>query len=421
MNEKIANLKQRQIDALYKTFNERTSSKIAIKTVQTGREQYVTKFNELLGNIKINNTGTTKFIIADYGVGKTFLIEMLVEQAKADKFMVSKVDLSPERLLYHEKKAIQTYSLIMSNLTCKGSSNALENIFQTVAAQALKMTDDHQLTTIETQLRKNLQELKAYPDGNDVINVVCKYNQAYLEDDEMTMSCCMKWIRGEYENKALLKKELGIDKLITSSNYKHFIVLINRLGKLCGYHGLVVLIDECVNIKDAYHTTRKKNYETILNIYNETTQNEIKDCIFMFAGDVEFLTNPHKGLYSYDALRQRLENEDLDYIDLDSPVWRLKYLKRADQLALVSLILEVFSRKFAIDFQVDMVHLQNYVDELNQGMKNENVVTREIISTFTQRLNKIKNGDGTAEELFTSQEQVDMTTATNDFGLDDAF
>ncbi len=420
MNDKIANLKPRQIDALYKTFNERTASKIAIKTVQTGREAYVNKFNDMLNTMKETHESTTKFIIADYGVGKSFLIEMLVEQAKANKFLVSKVDLSPERLLYHEKKAIQTYSLIMSNLTCKGSKNALENLFQTLASQALKASVDNELETIIKTLRKSIQELKHYPDGNDLINIICKYTEAYFSDDEMTMSCCMKWIRGEYENKQLLKKELGTDKLITSNNYKNFIVLINTTGKMCGYNGITVFIDECVNIKDAYHTTRKKNYETILNLYNETTQNEIKDCIFIFAGDVEFLTNPKKGLFSYDALKQRLTAEDMEYIDLDSPVWRLKYLKIAEQKELVNLILDVFTIKFDYDFKVEELHINNYINELNEGMMYENVVTRDIIAKFTQRLNKIKNGDAQANEVFSSAAN-EKTENLISFGLDDAF
>ncbi len=82
MNEKLASLNKRQLNALYKTFNERTASKIAVKTVQTGREQYVEKFGEMLEDVKKTKTSTTKFLIADYGVGKSFLISMLEEQAK---------------------------------------------------------------------------------------------------------------------------------------------------------------------------------------------------------------------------------------------------------------------------------------------------------------------------------------------------
>ncbi len=421
MNEKIVSLNKRQLNALYKTFNERTASKIAVKTVQTGREQYVAKFQEMLEDVKVNNSATTKFLIADYGVGKTFLINMLEEQAKDEMFLVSKIDLSPERLLYHSEKAIQTYSLIMANITCKGSSNALENMFQTLASAALKKHERENIEAIISTLRMDIAELKMYPNGNDLINIICKYTYAYLTNDLMTMSCCMKWIRGEYENKPLLKKELGIDKIIDSENYRQFLVLINRIGRLSGYNGLAVFIDECVNIKDAYHTTRKKNYEAILNIYNETTQNDIKECIFLFAGDVEFLTNPHKGLFSYDALRQRLESEDLDYIDLDSPVWRLKYLTTKEQEELVKIILDVFTLKFEMNFGVGQYHIYNYINELNEGLKHETIETRTIISTFTGRLNKIKNGDGDADELFSDQTINSNEVNDYNFSLDDEF
>ncbi len=309
----------------------------------------------------------------------------------------------------------------MANITCKGSTNALENMFQTLASNALKKCDVIDHREIIDTLRNDIAELKVYPNGNDLITIICQYTKAYLTNDLMTMSCCMKWIRGEYENRQLLRKELNIDKMIDGDNYKQFIVLINRMGRLCGYNGLVVFIDECVNIKDAYHTTRKKNYETILNLYNETTQGDINECIFMFAGDVEFLTNTQKGLFSYDALRQRLESEDVDYIDLDSPVWRLKYLTTKQQEELCQIILDVFTLKFEMNFGVGQYHIYNYVNELNEGLKHENVETRIIISTFTSRLNKIKNGDATADELFDYQLNNAKQTNNVKFGFDDEF
>lgn len=423
MNIKISELNKRQINALHKSLMDRTTSKVQIRTIHTGRERYVNKFEEMLDNVKDNNQSYSKFLIADYGVGKTFLIEMLLDIAKTDNFLVAKVDLSPDRLLYHEKKAIATYSAIISNLTCKGSNNALEKLFQDVCKQALDNVGSINSRKISEEIIRLHQNLKSMQYGEVFIKVMIKYAVAYFEDDQMTMSNCLKWAKGEYENKTHLARDLQVDTKIDASNYRQFLMLINELGKCCGYNGLVTFFDECVNIKDANHITRKKNLETILTMFNETTQGEIESCIYFFAGDLEFLTNERKGLYSYDALKQRISNEDLEYIDLDSNIWRVKYLTIEEQQELCKVILEVYERKFEKSFNVTDSDINNYVQAKNQGLNYQNIVTREVISGMTQRLNKINNGDFTVAQAFNLQLDTSSNSHDNDdvIGLDDAF
>lgn len=421
MNIQISELNKRQINALHKSLMDRTTSKVQIRTIHTGRERYVNKFEEMLANVKENNQSYSKFLIADYGVGKTFLIEMLLDIAKSDDFLVAKIDLSPDRLLYHDKKAIATYSAMISNLECKGSKNALEKLFQDVCKQALDNVGSINSRKISEEIIRLSQNIKAMQYGEVFIKVLIAYAIAYFEDDQMTMSNCLKWAKGEYENKTHLSRDLKIDTKIDASNYRQFMMLINELGKTCGYNGMVTFFDECVNIKDANHITRKKNLETILTMFNETTQGEIESCIYFFAGDLEFLTNERKGLYSYDALKQRINNDDLEYIDLDSNIWRVKYLTIDEQFSLCKIILEVYERKFEIDFKVTDEQIKAYVEAKNQGLNYQNVVTREVISGMTGRLNKISNGDFTAEQAFKFEAEVTTNNNSNVIGLDDAF
>lgn len=423
MNTKISQLNKRQINVLHQSLMDRTSTKVQIRTIHIGRERYVIKFEEMLNNVKASNQSYTKFLIADYGVGKTFLIEMLLDIAKSDNFLVAKVDLSPDRLLYHEKKAIATYSAIMSNLECRGSKNAIEKLFQDVCKQALDNVGSINSRKISDEIIHLNQRIKAMQYGEVFTTVLIAYAKAYFEDDQLTMSNCLKWIKGEYENKTHLARDLKIDTKIDASNYRQFLMLINELGKSCGYNGLVTFFDECVNIKDANHITRKKNLETILTMFNETTQGEIESCIYFFAGDIEFLTNERKGLYSYDALKQRISNEDLEYIDLDSNIWRVKYLTIEEQVSLCQVILEVYEQKYEMSFGVTPSHIQAYVDAKNSGMNFQNVGTRDLISGMTQRLNKINNRDFTAAEAFSFQQRVETNSSDNSsvIGLDDAF
>ncbi len=420
MNDKIAKLSNREINTLHKSILDRTSSKIQIRTIQVGRERYVKKFKEILNDVKETHQSYSKFMIADYGVGKSFLIEIMMDIAKQDKFLVSKVDLSPDRLLYHEKKAIATYSAILSKLECKGNPNALEKMLQDVCKQAL----DNSLSTNNDNIYRGIVDvtkgIKEMQYGEVFSKVIHKYYIAYMEDDITLKENCIQWIKGEYDNKALIKKDLNIDLKIDSSNYRQMLQIINKLGQLCGYNGLVVFFDECVNIKDAHSSTRKKNYESILNMYNETTQGELENVLFFFSGDVEFLTNEQKGLYSYDALKQRLNNDDLDYVDLDSNIWRVKYLTIEEQKELVQVIIDVYERKFEKHYGISKEMISEYVERRNQGLNKEILRTRDIISKLTQLLNKINNGDA----KFTDGFEVINTSSevtTEVAGFDNAF
>lgn len=421
MNEKIEKLSKREINALHKSILDRTSSKIQIRTIQVGRERYVNKFDEMLNEVKETQQSYSKFIIADYGVGKSFLIETMMDLAKQDKFLVAKVDLSPDRLLYHEKKALATYSAILSKLECRGSRNALEKMLQDVCKLAIENSMSNSRDDINRGIRIVTKEIREMQYGEVFSKIIYKYAVSYIEDNVTLQQNCIQWIKGEYDNKALIKKDLDIDLKIDSSNYRQMLQIINKLGQLCGYNGLVVFFDECVNIKDAHHSTRKKNYEAILNMYNETTQGELDNTLYFFSGDVEFLTNEQKGLYSYDALKQRLNNDDLDYVDLDSNIWRVKYLSIEEQKELVQTIIDIYEKKYERDYEISVDMISKYVESRNQGLNKENLITRDVISKLTQLMNKVNNGDAG----FT--DGIEETTSQNDeervkiMGFDDAF
>lgn len=420
MNKQIESLSKAQINALYKSILDRTTSKVQIRTMQTGRKRYVEKFNEMLSTVIETNESYSKFIIADYGVGKSFLIEMLIDISKQEKFLVSKVDLSPDRLLYHEKKALTTYGAIMSRLECKGTTSAIEKLLQDICRQSLKDVGNVNTGKIRNDIMEKTEHIRYMQYGEDFVKVICRYATAYFEDDKLTMSNCLKWIKGEYESKLNLRRDLGIDTIIASDNYRQMLQIINKIGILCGFNGLVVFFDECVNIKDAHQLTRKKNYEAILNMYNETTQGELQNCIFFFSGDVEFLTNEQKGLFSYDALKQRLNNDDIDYIDLESNIWRVKYLTIREQQELIRLIIDVYEAKFEKNYNITDEQIKLYVMKKNKGFSYENIVTRDIISKVTQLLNKINNGDATFDDTQMISKETTQQEKTI-IGLDDAF
>lgn len=115
-----------------------------------------------------------------------------------------------------------------------------------------------------------------------------------------------------------------------------------------GYGGLLVCLDEMVNLyKISNSTTRKANYEEILNILNNTLQGTLSHIGFIMSGTPEFLTDSHRGLYSYEALKSRLaENtfaKNLGLTDYKSTVLRLANLTKEELYLLLMNLRYVFA------------------------------------------------------------------------------
>lgn len=100
-----------------------------------------------------------------------------------------------------------------------------------------------------------------------------RYRAAVSEGDEEAMSRVTKWIRGEYRTKSEARAELGSSTIISDDDWYDYVKLIARFLVCSGYKGMLVLIDELVNLyKIPNAITRQYNYEKILTMYNDTLQ-----------------------------------------------------------------------------------------------------------------------------------------------------
>ncbi len=117
--------------------------------------------------------------------------------------------------------------------------------------------------------------------------------------------------------------------------------------RLAGYGGLLVLLDEMVNLyKLTSAQARNSNYEQILRILNDVLQGGASGIGFLMGGTPEFLMDTRRGLYSYSALQSRLaENRFAQggLIDLSGPVLRLQNLTPEDLFILLTNIRNVFA------------------------------------------------------------------------------
>lgn len=320
--------------------------------IAIGRHDEIESLTTALDRVK-EGEGATKFIIGRYGSGKSFLIQLSRGYALDRGFVTADCDLSPERKLSGSSSSgLATYRELIKNIAVRSCPDGgalpviLGKWFTAVAERIKEDMPELEQGSAEysaefgRRIMKNLRELEADVGGFDFASVLRAYHAAWERDDEMLQSACLKWIRGEYNTRTEARAATGIRSLsvINDDNWYDYLKLLTQFVRMVGYSGLCVYIDECVNLyKIPNRVSRENNYEKILAVFNDTMQGRAPGLIVIFGGTPQFLEDTRRGLFSYEALRSRLQDSfgSGELRSLMQPVIRLRRLSDAELYALV--------------------------------------------------------------------------------------
>ena len=390
--------------------------------------------------------GSMRFLIGRYGSGKSFLMQLIRGYALERDFLTADADLSPERRLYGSGgSGVATYRELMKNLASKASPDggALPKVIarwisdlQTELAESGIAPENAGFSeALNRRILATLREMENLVGGFDFAHVLTAYYRAYLSDDDLCRSACLRWLRGEYANKTEARRELGFDVsvVIDDENWYDFLKLWASLARRIGYRGLVVFIDECVNLyKITHRVSRENNYEKILAMFNDTLQGRAPGLALVLGGTPQFLEDRRRGLFGYEALRSRLCDSRfaLDgFKNLIGPVIRLRRLSDEELFALISRVTALYAQNYDQQPRVteeemtDFLNLclaragadsmitpremlRDYMTVLNILMQNPNATFRDVVGSAVT-LKTEANGE---------QEEV---APKNDFTPDD--
>lgn len=354
-----------------------------------------------------------RFLIGRYGSGKSFLIQLIRGYALERGFICADADLSPERRLTGGTGAgLATYKELMINIASKSSpdggalptvlSRHLTKLQTDLVSEGIMPDSDKFEEEIKKRVFLTLSELEGDVGGFDFAKVLGEYYMASIKDESDKKSACLRWLRGEFATKTEASSMLGfrVSTVIDDDNWYNFIKLFASLSVKLGYCGLILFIDECVNLyKIPNRISREANYEKILTIFNDTLQGKARNLGVIFGGTPQFLEDTRRGLFSYDALKSRLADSkysDIGYQNLSSPVIRLRRLSDNELLALVKRLTKLYSQREGTDVPLvsdrEIETFMNYA--LSKAGSEEMVTPREIIRDFLTLLNILKDNPG---------------------------
>jgi hypothetical protein len=399
------NIKKRDSTVILNSLSGGVVPSRGLEHIMVGRSEEAKQILTDLQNVR-KGTSIVKFFIGPFGSGKSFIQALIQQIAFKEKFVVGKADFAPERRLYGtEGKAVAIYTELMKNLSTSTSpeGNALPGILdkwimdvQSIVLDkkgyvAVEFDNPNFIKDVETEIVLTVSKMDELTGGYDFSRILCQYYKGFAEENAELQRCVIRWLRGEYATKTEARQDLGVRDIIDDSNYYEFIKLLCRFVQEIGYSGLVINLDEAINLYKITNTlTRDKNYETILKIYNDALQGNLTGLYVTFGGTPEFLADERKGLYSYGALKRRLQTnafETLEYRDLSQPVIKLTPLKNEETYVLIQKLRDIHAAHHEYEPAISDEEIVRFMKvEYSRLGASENLTIGDLIRKFIQAL-----------------------------------
>lgn len=394
--------------------------RIGLPYITVGRE---VEIQALLHDLDLIADGgaSFRFLVGRYGSGKSFLIQTIRTHSMGENFVVADADLSPERRLQGgQGQGLSTYRELIRNLSTKtrpeGGALALVldrwviNIQRKAAEECGSSSGTVYDQAFHSVLEAFLEPLCELVHGYDFSAVLKIYAFAFAEEDMEAKACVVKWLRGEYRTKTEARRELGVNACIADDSWYDYLKLLAEFLTGAGYKGLVVMIDELVNLyKIPNSVTRQNNYEKILTMYNDTLQGKAHHLGIIMSGTPQSIEDRRRGVYSYEALRSRLTqgrfaSEGLS--DMLAPVIRLNPLTYEELLVLIEKLADIHAGYFEYRRSLTEDDLVSFLQiEFGRVGSDSHLTPREVIRDFIELLDIVyQNPDASVSSLLGSRD-----------------
>ncbi|MGB3694297.1 MAG: ATP-binding protein [Spirulinaceae cyanobacterium] len=395
--------------------------RIGLEHIAVGRDKEVAALAQDLENVG-EGGAAFRFVVGRYGAGKSFLLQLLRNQAMEKGFVVADADISAERRLAGSKnQALATYRELMKNLATRTNPNGgaialiLEKWLSSILSQVAQATGKHPGEDdfderVELKIREVVDNLEGLVHGFDFANVIIAYWRGYREDDSDKQDAALRWLRGEFATKTEAKQALGVKVIIDDDTWYDYIKLFAQFCFDIGYKGLIVLLDETVHLYKIAHTrSRQSNYDKLLAIFNDVMQGKAEHLSIVIGGTPTFIEDTRRGLYSDEAWRTRLAKsrfvkEGLQ--DNSAPVINLEALNSEELDQLLQRLASVHSIHYKYKKSITKTQIQEFKQAVTQRLGAEKLSTpREVVRDFISVLNILQqNPQLSFQELIHSSE-----------------
>jgi hypothetical protein len=391
---------ERESQAILSSLAAGVVPRVGLQHIQVGRKQEVAALLQDLKRIE-NGASAIRFISGQFGSGKSFFLNLVQTVALERKFVVARADFTTERRLNARGgQARALYCELMKNLSTRGKTEggALASVVERWVSDVAQSVDSAGGggSDVMRRLRELCKPLQELVSGFDFVNVIGKYYEGYLNQNEALQSAAIRWLRAEYAKKTEAWNDLGVRSIIDDATIYNYLKLFAKFVRIAGYSGLLVCLDELVVLSHRLNnkTVRNNNYESILAIFNDCLQGNVEGLGFVFAATDDCVFDRHRGLFSYEALASRLADNRFvseGMVDFAGPVVKLTSLIPEECFVLLHNIRRVQAKGDDKKLLVPDEAIKLYLESCQHRMGAAYFQTpRETVKDFVGLLNALE-------------------------------
>jgi len=408
--------------AILQSFSAGVVPRIGLEHVAVGRKAEIDTLLNDIDEVVAEGGATFRIILGRYGSGKSFLGQLIRNYALQKNFVVMDADLSPTRRLTGSKdEGLNLYRELMANVSTNtrvngGALSALlerwiSDIQQTVIREVgIQPSDPRFDRNVDQLIRKSIDQIEGMVNAFDFSTIIISYWKGHKSGNEELKQAALRWLSGEYNSKMEARKDLGVRVIINDGSWYDYIKLFAHFVRDIGYNGLLLFVDEVVNLyKISHRVSRENNYERLLTIFNDTMQGKAQYLGVILGATPQMVEDTRRGLHSYEALRSRLEESNLSidgYRDFSGPIIRLATLAPEEIFVLLQKIRDIHESDNGYMDGITDQQIEKFLKEIRSRIGADELQTpREIVRDFISILSILhRNPDATFEHIFVEKE-----------------
>jgi len=402
-----------------------------LEHIAVGRTSEISALLSDLDDVVADGGASFRLISGRYGSGKSFMGQLIRNYALQRNFVVADADLSPERRLTGSKgEGLNLYRELLNNMSTRTrpDGNAFAAILErwisdlqteVIQQDSLSPTDPGFGKAVELRIRAAIDRMEGLVHGFDFATVINAYWQGHLAADEQLQGAALRWLRGEYALKTEAREALGVRVIIDDASWYDYVKLLANFVQQIGYKGLILFLDEAVNLYKISHTvSRHNNYERLLTLFNDTLQGKASYLGIIIGTTPQMVEDTKRGLFSYEALRTRLEESRYardGLRDLSGPLLRLDVLESAEIFLLLKNLRTLHGIHHKYEPAIDDQQIQGFMNEILTRLGAEQMLTpREVVRDFIAVLNILQQNPEITFENLVSSDDFQISTVSDD-------
>jgi len=227
-------ISRRESGALMNSLTAGVVPRIGLRHIAVGRQNEVNAFLHDLATIE-DGGASFRLVSGQYGSGKSFLLQMIRNNAMERNFVVADADLSPERRLTGTKdQGLATYRELMQHLSTftRPEGSALESILQKwisylqtsiTKARGFRPGAPEIVDAVSVEISEVLIDLSGMVYGFAFSSVIEAYWRGMKTGNENLKQASLRWLRGEFTTKTEARQYLSVDCIIDDQSWYEFL------------------------------------------------------------------------------------------------------------------------------------------------------------------------------------------------------